>query len=183
MIMAEQATFQIEFKELPQLELPEKVQAEEVDTLSFKTQLQDEAMASLEWASPTALLLGKLDGRVVSIVGILKRVIIAGRKSIQVVGLGGVATHPDFRRRGYAQRLIDAAGVWIKRQTDCSFGMLFCSREMLGYYERSGWLEVANPLYIEQKAGRMPLNSPKMVLPIGTARWPDGEVDIQGKPW
>jgi len=183
MIMAEQATFQIEFKEFPQLELPEKVQVEEVDTLSFKTQLLDEAIASLEWAGPTALFLGKLDGRVVSIVGILKRVIIAGRKSIQVVGLGGVATHPDSRRHGYAQRLVDAAGVWIKQQADCSFGMLFCSREMLAYYGRSGWLEVTNPLYIEQKAGRMPSNSPKMVLTVSDIPWPMGEVDIQGRPW
>ncbi|HTX79399.1 MAG TPA: GNAT family N-acetyltransferase [Longilinea sp.] len=174
---------QIEFKDVSQLDPTEKAQAEEVDSISFKTLPADPAIAWVEWDGPTALFLGKLDGRVVSVIDILKRGILVDAKPVQVVGVGGVATHPDFRRRGYASMLIDAAGSWIRRQTDCSFGMLFCARELLVYYGRSGWIEATNPLYIEQKGERLPLNSPKMVLPVGGAIWPMGEVDIQGKPW
>ena len=182
-MMTEQVVLQIVFEEWRQLAASEKAQVEEVDTLAFKTQPQEAAIAWVEWASPTALFLGKLDGRVVSIVGILKRVIKVGKESVRVAGVGGVATHPDFRCRGYARQLVDAAGAWIKQQSGCSFGLLFCSIEKLVYYGKSGWISVTNPLYIEQKGERLPLNSPKMVLPVGDAIWPMGEVDIQGKPW
>jgi GNAT superfamily N-acetyltransferase len=174
---------QIEFKDVSQLDPAVKLQVDEVDTLSFKTNPPDPAIAWVEWDGPTALFLGKLDGRVVSVVDVLKRVIMVDTRPVRVVGVGGVATLPDFRRRGYARKLIDAARGWIQQQADCSFGMLFCARELLSYYGQSGWREVTNPLFIEQKGGRFLMSSPKMVLPIGTTRWPDGEVDLQGKPW
>jgi predicted N-acetyltransferase YhbS len=49
------------------------------------------------------------DGRIVSHVGLYHQTIVTGGCRLPVASLGAVATHPDFRGRGLAGRLVDHA--------------------------------------------------------------------------
>ena len=92
--------FQIVVRHSENLTEDENQQIEEVDHLAFAGGPADD----FDWASPEWFVIGKLAGRVVSIVGILKRRIQVGDTSLVVGGVGGVATHPEKSAPGFCKR-------------------------------------------------------------------------------
>jgi aminoglycoside 2'-N-acetyltransferase I len=60
-----------------------------------------------------------------------------------------VATHPDWRRRGIASRLMEAADAHIRES--CELGAL--STDVPGVYERVGWERWHGPTYVRTATG------------------------------
>lgn len=165
-----------------ELSAEEDAQLDELDHVAFSEEelTPDE---DISWAPSILHIYGKIEARIVSNVGVIKREILVGDCRFMVGGIGGVATLPQYRRRGYARQLFEQANEYLKKDHDISFGMLFCAPEKVQYYALSGYIEVHNPLYIHIKGQRKLFTDTKMVLPISTTPWPEGEVDIQGSPW
>ena len=64
------------------------------------------------------------------------------------------------------------------------FGLLVCGEKMLPYYGKLGWKQVTAPMWIEeQPKGRVLFPGPIMILPVCRQDWPEGEIDLKGKPW
>jgi len=95
-----------------------------------------------------------VDGRVVSTVQILKRIVSCGEFTLTMGGIAGVATVPEYRQRGYSTRCLQQA-IAVMETNAFDFSLLFTDLE--GFYERLGWERI----YLPQVVGtlRTPLPS------------------------
>jgi aminoglycoside 2'-N-acetyltransferase I len=170
--------FAFTLKRLEDLPTVERQRVDEIDRLSFHSNENDP-----EWALPQWLLLGTCDQLQVAQVGILIRDIQVGDETIRVAGIGGVATHPDWRRNGYAHRLMVEAARVSREQLGASFGLLDCEPARIPFYSRLGWQVVTARVWIDQRGVRQLFTDPIMILPLGQRTWPEGTVDLLGDPW
>ena len=183
MTLPEETKLQITFQAADSLtkELDEEISA--VDHLAFSMDGEGDD-EDTEWAmSSTWFVLGRLDGRLVSQVGVLDRTIQVGGQSLSIAGVGGVATHPEFQRRGFAEVLLQAAVEQMRQRGSYDFAMLFCEPKMIPYYAKRGYTQIHNPIYILQGGQRVLFEDYEKVLPLSGKSWPEGDVDVNGPPW
>jgi predicted N-acetyltransferase YhbS len=102
---------------------------------------------------------------------------------VNVLGLGGVMLHRDFRGNGAGRQVVVGA---MKRMADLggSIGMLFCRSERLPFYERIGWLHIEKTVTADQPTGliTMPLNTCWTPLVEG-ALLPPTDLHVEGLPF
>lgn len=135
------------------------------------------------WSDSEWFVLGKLEGKVVSLFGILCRDVLVGGNTVRLAGVGGVATHPDYQKKGFAGQLLERGAIFMRDQLQVPFGLLVCSEERTAYYAKFGWQPMNAPLYFTCRGERLLLDSPVMILPFLDDPWQEGEVDLQGGPW
>lgn len=80
------------------------------------------------------------DGRVIACLTIAPRSMWLLQGLVPILGISGVATHPNHRRKGHAARLLESALEYAHRQ---GFGFAALYAAETGYYERRGWVPVA----------------------------------------
>ena len=78
-----------------------------------------------------------VDGRIVSTLRIWERRVHVGATHFRMGGVGGVTTHPDYRKRGIATRLMEHAADYM-RDDGYDLGLLF-TEIPAGFYRRLGW--------------------------------------------
>lgn len=176
------AELEIVFRRSAELTSDESTQLDEVDHLAF-SEVIEEAPDFSEWAMPELHFLGKLDGRVVSNVGLITRTIRVAGSPLVIGGIGGVATLPIYQRSGYARQLMDESSRFMHSHREYEYGMLFCSNERIPYYNRCGYRVIDNPVFVLQGGTRQPFKDTCMVLELRGKPFPEGEVDCQGLPW
>jgi GNAT superfamily N-acetyltransferase len=124
-------------------------------------------------------------GEIVSSLGVLRRnVIVGGKHEVHVGGIGGVMTAVAARRRGYAGMLLRATADYIRDEWGLKFGLIQAANHNLHFYEQLGWRQAHVPMWFDQPGG-VRRTSPEnaMVLTLGDAVWPEGEIDMNGWPW
>jgi aminoglycoside 2'-N-acetyltransferase I len=139
----------------------------------------------IEWANDDWLVLVKYDDQIVSHVGIVERVGAVSGQPVKLGGVGGVATHPEYRRRGLAQAAMEKAAEFMRDELRVEFGLLICGGSMLPYYARLGWQSVEEPLMFDQPNGKVTFDklTKVMILPCTKQAWPLGVIDLCGPPW
>ena len=99
-----------------------------------------------------------LDGtRLVSSVQIFDKRIRLGRAVAGVGGIGSVATHPEYERRGLATLLLRRAIEEMQRRGHC-LSLLFTGR--LSFYDRLGWESVPQTAWSIRRDARAPSSAP-----------------------
>ena len=143
-----------------------------------------EADSCFEWTASThwRVILVE-DGQWVSFLGIVERTVSVAGQPLQVAGIANVITRPEWRRRGLARAAMEAAAKLMRCRLCSEFGLLLCYHELVPYYTRLGWQEVAGPLAFQQSWGQATWPWGTMVLPIGDQPWPEGAIDLCGPPW
>jgi len=171
-------TLQIIIRHSENLSEKENREIEEVDHLAFTGPPDD-----IDWASPELFVVGKLAGQVVSIVGILKRRIRVGETFLDIGGVGGVATHPDYQRRGFGTALLQRAAVFMQTEIGLDFGMLFCDQNMVSFYSKLGWQAAQAEVVFDFHGTKRLFRGETMLLVLGEQPWPSGSIDLRGTPW
>lgn len=123
------------------------------------------------------------DEQLVCHIGIYRREATWNGRKLRVGGIGGVVTHPDFRRRGLASVALNAAIQTLKDERATDFALLFCEPHNVGFYAGRGWKPFAGEVWAEQPGGRVRFD---VMLPMVfyLKRAPhEGEVDLCGLPW
>jgi GNAT superfamily N-acetyltransferase len=158
---------------------------EALDRLAFADDdiNNDPEFASIQWSEPDWMGLGFLNGKLVTQVCLPKREISVGGENVWVAGIGGMATHPDFQRKGYGLALLKAAEPFMRDELRVSFGLLICDGSVRPFYELARWHFAADALYYEQDNQRRILNTCVMILPLMDLNWLSGEIDLCGLPW
>ena len=78
-----------------------------------------------------------VEGRIVSTLRIWDRWVHLGATPVRMGGIGGVTTHPDYRQRGIATRLMEHAAEYM-RDDGYDLGLLF-TMIPARFYRRLGW--------------------------------------------
>ena len=54
--------------------------------------------------------------------------------------------------------------------------------EMVPHYKKVGWSRVSHSLMIDQPDGKARLGYAVLVQPVCRQYWPEGEIDLSGRP-
>jgi GNAT superfamily N-acetyltransferase len=138
----------------------------------------------IEWAhADLRVLIEVPSGGLACHVGIHFRTVTWNRHRLHVGGIGGVATRPDCRRRGYATVAIEAAIQTIRANEAARFALLFCEPHNFAFYQQRGWHPFTGEIYAEQPQGRIRFDAMAPFV-FDIARAPrQGTIDLCGLPW
>lgn len=137
----------------------------------------------VEWAHPDLRVLIEENDEVACHVGIYRRVGTWKGRKIRLGGIGGVATHPDHRRKGYAGLALTAAIQTLRDERAIDFAMLVCQPHNEAFYEKRGWHRFGGELFVEQKGQRVRFDV--MAPYVFDFRYGprEGVIDLCGLPW
>ena len=174
----------LEIRIIPNTEIsPElKKQINELDNLAFSEPLEDE-LKDIQWSSADAVALGIIDAQLVTQLCLVYRQVKAGAISLSVAGVGGVATHPQYQRRGYCSQLLVKTRDILTKEQRVPFGLLICEEKLEPFYGAAGWQKVASSLDYWQENQRHTLKTPVMILSLSDQEWSAGNIDVCGAPW
>ena len=144
----------------------------------------DTHQLGMVWRPKTAHVGIIEDGRLVAHASwVPARVTASTGQVVDVLGLGSVIVHRDFRGSGIGHRLV-AGAMERMRELGGPLGMLFCHPERLTFYERLGWGRIPGAVTVDQPTGvvAMPLASCWAPLAPG-ATWPAGDAHVEGLPF
>ena len=137
----------------------------------------------LTYARPQWYVVGILQTRLIACVGVLKRVIEVDGEPLRVGGITGVVTEPEYRGRGIASTLVARAVHFMREELKLPLALLTCKPRLGPFYEKLGWQTVEEPTIFAQADGPRTVRGLTMVVESGSARWPEGLIDLQGLPW
>ncbi len=140
----------------------------------------------VEWALPDLrVLIETDDGTLACHTGIFFRTATWNGQKVHIGGIGGVATHPDFRRRGYASIALEAAVHTLRAHDAAQFALLFCEPQMSEFYQSRSWHPFTGAVYAEQpKEGRIRFEvMAPMVVDLKRRAPTLGQIDLCGLPW
>lgn len=134
------------------------------------------------WARADLRILVRVSDDVVCHVGLYLRIARLENTPAEIVGVGGVMTHPEERRRGHATAAMqEAARVMQDRR--CDFGLLFCEPHNERFYASLGWEIFEGDVYCEQPAGRTCFDMMTTMVRAVRLRPAAGTMDLCGLPW
>jgi predicted acetyltransferase len=168
----------VEIKSAEQWNTFEKARQDCVVTSSLYAYL-----TGIKWAQPDWAVMVWEDEDMVSNIHIIVRTVKVGTESIQLGGIGNIATKVEWRQRGYASAALKVAQDFLKDPLRVDFGLMIATDQMISHYEKDGWSEIARSLIIDQPSGKTILNYPVMILPICKHDWPNGPINLCGLPW
>src|SRR5579863_2341872 len=110
----------------------------------------------VEWAhADLRVLIEAPEGGLACHVGIYFRTVTWNGRRLHIGGIGGVATHPDCRRLGYASIALNAAAQTMRDHDVAQFALLFCEPHNFEFYRSRGWHPFAGEIYAEQPGGKI----------------------------
>ena len=147
-----------------------------------------EVVATLPWRdvvwayADKRVLVADAQGDVVCHVGLFLRDAMWDDRAVRIGGIGGVATRADSRRQGLATSAMRKAAEELTA-VRVDFGLLFCERRHVAFYQRLGWHAFKGEVFAEQPEGRIrfDVTSP-MALDLELAPR-SGVLDLCGLPW
>jgi predicted N-acetyltransferase YhbS len=127
-------------------------------------------------------------GRPVAHLSVERRLVGVDGADVLVAGVGEVAVAPDLHGTGVGAMLMRELDPRLRAEFAADFGFVQCGENVVGFYRRSGWTQVANPVrHLDTKDLRTVRDGvwPTLVRPgrRPVSEWPDGLVDLRGLPW
>ena len=139
----------------------------------------------VKWANADLrVLIETDDGGTVCHVGIYFRTATWNGQKVHIGGIGGVATHPDHRRRGHASIALDAAAQTMRDHDAAQFALLVCEPHNFEFYQARGWQPFTGAVYAKQPEGRIRFDvMAPFVLDLKRPAPTLGTLDLCGLPW
>lgn len=158
-----------------------------LDTLSravYPPSVTVDSAHTVQWAATQWAVLIWDEANLVSHAGVLTREGKYNDMTVLLGGIGGVKTHPQARRRGYAGVGLVKAGEFLRDECGVDFSLLVCREELLNYYERFGWQHFRGDVIVTQSSGRVPFTFNEPMVLSGSQTAPNnGVLDLCGMPW
>ncbi len=136
------------------------------------------------WAAPQWSIFVWDEDELVSRVGLLTREIISNGTTKRIGGVGGVMTHPEQQRKGYASYAMQEATKRFDLELDVAFALLFCRPQLVEFYQRFHWKPFEGRVFVEQPQGKIEFSANgAMVLNVKEQAPINGILDLNGLPW
>ncbi|KAA0073844.1 GNAT family N-acetyltransferase [Tardiphaga sp. P9-11] len=147
-----------------------------------------EVIDKLAWrhtvfAYPELRVIVEDDGQPVCHVGLYRREGMWKGRATRIGGVGGVITHPDYRKRGLASVALTAALHTLKDERATDFALLFCEPHNLDFYTRRNWKPFIGEVYAEQHGERVRFDVMTPLVSYLKRAPHEGEMDLCGLPW
>jgi len=147
-------------------------------------------MATLPWRNVTwahahwRVLTRDNARRVISHVGVFVRDATVDGSPVRIGGIGGIMTHPGFRRKGLATAALRYARNFLAAKERAAFALLFCEPNTAPFYARLDWRRFAGVVFVEQPSGRVRFTvTEPMILDLTRSAPTRGTIDLRGPPW
>ena len=142
---------------------------------------RDIAFAHADWR----VLTRNGEGELIAHVGIFLRTARIHGSPRQIAGIGGVMTHPRFRRQGFARNALHQARSFLLADAGAAFALLFCEQRLVSFYARLAWRCFAGPVFVEQPGSGSTnfTTMGAMVLDLAERAPAEGIIDLCGLPW
>jgi aminoglycoside 2'-N-acetyltransferase I len=139
----------------------------------------------IQWAhADLRVLIEAPEGGLACHVGIYFRTASWNGRKFHLGGIGGVSTHPDCRRRGYASVALNAAVQTLRDHEAVQFALLFCEPHNFAFYQSRGWHPFTGDVYAEQPGGKIRFEAMAPFVFDLKRRAPlQGTIDLCGLPW
>lgn len=138
---------------------------------------------NVKWANADLRVMIDHDGEIVCHVGLYFRDGLWNGRKARIGGVGGVTTHPDYRRKGYASIALDAAIQTFRQHEATDFVLLVCEEYNVPFYAARNWQLFDGTLIAEQDGQRIQFDAMgPMVFDI-SMRPRNGTIDLCGLPW
>ena len=147
---------------------------------------ETEIPARFTWAKGEwGALVENAKGTLVSYAGVTFRQVELDGRVMSLAGLGGVKTHPDWRRRGLAARAMARILDYARQQAEVPFAMLFCRPDRMAYYASLGWSPFNGEIVMQQPGGAAAYLGAfrGMTAPLNEEAPVTGRLDIRGLPF
>jgi len=140
--------------------------------------------ACREWAAPQWGVFVRDDlGALVSYTGVVEREGAHDGQRVAIGGVGGIATHPEHRGKGYAAIGIGRA-IDFLAANGADFALLVCRDELIAYYEKLGWRLFEGELIVSQFGEPEVFRYNRvMVGDVNRAAPRSGTNDLKRPPW
>jgi aminoglycoside 2'-N-acetyltransferase I len=122
-------------------------------------------------------------GRVIGHAGWVPVRVKTTREAIDVLGLGGVILHRDYRGAAAGRQVVLGA---MSRMADVgpSIGLLFCLPQRVRFYRDMGWFPVDRAVTADQSTGTITMPMVTAWTPLAEgATLPDTDLHIAGLPF
>jgi len=119
------------------------------------------------------------DRSIVSHLAVHDKVIGTENGDLRIGGVALVCTAVDYRRQGYAKKLLWVAHEWMM-DAEIPFSLLFAVTDI---YKSSGYRSISNPIRFwdwREKKTVVRVIPSAMVIPLAVCPWPDGLIDLRG---
>ncbi len=138
-----------------------------------------------DWAGPDAgIQVTAPDRGLVSYTGVTVRDAGLDGRAVRIGGIGGIKTHPQARRQGFAALGVRRAIEAFHERLDIEFGLLVCDHELIPYYSRLGWVDFGGQMLTEQQGRTVPFTFNRvMVIDIMSPAPRTGTIGLRGPPW
>jgi len=155
------------------------------ETVWPQAEMKNLSWGHVKWAHADLRVLIEADeGALACHTGIFFRTVIWNGQKVHIGGIGGVATRPDCRRRGYASVAIGAAVQTMRDHDAAQFALLFCEPHNFEFYQSRGWQPFTGEIYAEQPEGRIRFEAMAPFVFDLKRRAPQrGTIDLCGLPW
>lgn len=122
------------------------------------------------WSSgrPELRLVGRLDGRTVAHVGVLRRFLRVPERDVSVLvgDVGLVAVDPDVQGLGVGAQLLARTAATL-HDLELPFGYLTCGHHVAPFYATAGWVRTDGGTRMVRADGRVQVyGGASMVLPV-----------------
>ena len=155
-----------------------------LDVVWPKAEVEKLSWGHVKWANADLrVLVETSDGELACHVGIYTRMAMWNNRKMNIGGIGGVATHPDHQRRGYASIALNAAIQTLRDREDIQFVVLFCEPHNVAFYEARGWHRFIGEVYCEQPEGRVRFEAMAPFVFDLKGGAGGGILDLCGLPW
>ncbi|WP_370189153.1 GNAT family N-acetyltransferase [Aeromicrobium sp.] len=134
-------------------------------------------------------VVGSLDRRVVAHAGLQRRTIGVGDVDVVVAGVGGVLVAHAARGVGLGRAVLRETARAAREVAAADFAYLGCREEVVPFYRSCGWTRTrVRERSLSRVDGAPVVQEPGPPVLLHPARrpvadWPDGDVDLRGRPW
>jgi aminoglycoside 2'-N-acetyltransferase I len=144
---------------------------------------RDASWREIKWANADLRVLLEAGDEIACHVGLYFRNVTWNGVTMHIGGIGGVSTHPEARRKGYASVALNAAVQAMRDRQDVQFVLLFCEPHNAAFYQARGWHPFAGEIFVEQPQGRVRFTEMAPYV-FDIKRAPRrGTIDLLGLPW
>ncbi|MEM8695059.1 MAG: GNAT family N-acetyltransferase [Pseudomonadota bacterium] len=138
----------------------------------------------VDWSDADRWILGYLGDDLVASAGVHRRSVLVGSEAMTIAGIGGVKTHPDHQKLGYASRVLEETLALIETEIAPDFSLIFVETHNRPFYQKRGWRVFDGTVIVEQHGERIAFPEQGTMVRDGTAHAPlSGTIDLRGKPW